>query len=92
MANYNLKNYEAAEKSALEAQKLDTKHTMPKVNHLLGILLAERRDFTGAAEQMRSYLKFAPAAQDAGDVRGQLAELEKGQRRRIAQPAAPPQQ
>ena len=77
VANYNLKNYEAAEKSALEAQKLDTKHNIPKVNQLLGILLAEKRDFNGAAEQMRNYLKFAPGAQDAAMVRGQLAEIEK---------------
>jgi tetratricopeptide (TPR) repeat protein len=77
VANYNLKNYEAAEKSAREAQKLDPKHSNPRVDHLLGLVLAERHDFTGAAEQMRNYLKFAPGAQDAAAVRNQLSELEK---------------
>jgi superkiller protein 3 len=42
VANYNLKNYEAAEKSAMEAERLDTRHQMPKVS-LLGILLAGSR-------------------------------------------------
>jgi tetratricopeptide (TPR) repeat protein len=77
VANYNLRKLDAAEKSAREAQKLDTQHRIPKVTHLLGIILAEKRDFTGAAEQMRSYLQFAPGAQDADTVRSQLAELEK---------------
>ena len=64
MANYNLRNLEAAEKSAREAQKLDTQHRIPKIDHLLGVILAQRRDYTGAAVQMKSYLKFAPGATD----------------------------
>ena len=77
VANYNMKKYDAAEKSAREAQKLDTQHRIPKVEHLLGLLLVEKHDYNAAAEQMRSYLRFAPGAQDAAQVRNQLAELEK---------------
>lgn len=77
VANFNLGNTEAAEKSAREAQKLDTAHRYPKVEHLLGIILADRREYGAAAEQMRNYLKFAPGAQDAATVRTQLTELEK---------------
>jgi len=77
VANFNLKNFDAAESSARQAEKLDGQHRFPKINHLLGILLAEKRDFTGAAEQMRSYLKFAPAAQDAATARSQLTEIER---------------
>lgn len=77
VANYNLRKIDAAEKSAREAQKLDTQHRIPKVDHLLGIILAEKQDYSGAAEQMRSYLKFAPGAQDADKVKTQLTELEK---------------
>jgi tetratricopeptide (TPR) repeat protein len=83
VANYNLKNIDAAEKSAREAEKLDTQHQFPKVSHLLGIILAQRRDFSGAAEQLRSYLKLAPGASDAATVRSQLTEIEK-----LAGPAA----
>ena len=77
VANYNLRNMDAAEKSARAAEKLDTEHRYPQVSHLLGIILAQHQDFTGAAGEMRNYLKFAPGAQDAATVRGQLDQLEK---------------
>jgi len=77
VANYNLRNMEAAEKSARDAEKLDTEHRYPQVSHLLGVMLAQRQDYTGAAGEMRDYLKFAPGAQDAATVRGQLDQLEK---------------
>jgi tetratricopeptide (TPR) repeat protein len=85
VANYNLRNMDAAEKSALEAEKLDTEHRYPQVSHLLGVILAQRQDYTGAAGEMRNYLKYAPGAQDAATVRGQLDQLEK-----LAARSAPP--
>jgi tetratricopeptide (TPR) repeat protein len=77
VANYNLKNMEAAEKSAREAERLDTRHQFPKNTHLLGIILAQRQDFTGAAEQFKAYLKLAPEASDAATVKNQLEQVEK---------------
>ncbi len=77
VANYYLRRMDAAEKSAREAQKLDTEHRYPKINHVLGVILAEKRDYPAAVEQMRSYLKFSPDAQDAETVKKQLVELEK---------------
>jgi tetratricopeptide (TPR) repeat protein len=77
VANYKLHDMDAAEKSAREAEKLDTEHRYPQVSHLLGVILAQRQDYTGAAGEMRNYLKFAPGAQDAATVRGQLDQLEK---------------
>jgi tetratricopeptide (TPR) repeat protein len=77
VANYNLKKIDAAESSAREAVKLDTMHRLPKAQHLLGMILAEKRDYTGAAENLRGYLKFAPGAQDASTVQQQLGEIEK---------------
>jgi tetratricopeptide (TPR) repeat protein len=77
VANYNLHKPDAAEESVRRAQKLDTRHQIPQLSHLLGVILADRQDFTAAAEQMRDYLKFAPEAQDASTVRTQLEQLEK---------------
>jgi len=77
VANYNLHHEDVAEQSARRAQKLDTQHRMPQVSHLLGVILADRRDYTGAAAQMREYLKFAPDASDAPAVRSQLETLER---------------
>jgi tetratricopeptide (TPR) repeat protein len=77
VANYNLKNMEAAEKSAAQAEKLDTQHLLPQVNQLLGMLMAQRKDYTGAAAQFRNYLKVAPDGPQAATVRTQLVEVEK---------------
>jgi tetratricopeptide (TPR) repeat protein len=77
VANYNLHNMEAAEKSALAAERLDTRHAIPKVSHLLGLILAYKKDYAGAAERFKAYLEYAPEAKDAAKVRSQLAEVEK---------------
>ncbi len=77
VANYYLKNNDAAEKSARQAERLDTRHQFPQTAHLLGVLLAQRQDFNGAAEQLQTYLKLAPTASDASDVRKQLEQIEK---------------
>jgi tetratricopeptide (TPR) repeat protein len=83
VANLNLamagdaKRLEEAEKSAREALKLDPNHRMPGIHHVLGVILANKRDFTGAAEQLKSYLQYAPSAQDGDQVRRTLVEVEK---------------
>ena len=77
VANYNLQRIDAAEKSALEAERLDTRHQYPKNSHLLGMILAQKKDYAGAAERLKTYLKFAPAGEDTAKVRSQLAEVEK---------------
>ncbi len=87
VANYNLHKADAAEESVRRAQRLDTRHQIPQVSHLLGVILADRKDFSGAAEQMRDYLKFAPQAKDAPTVRSQIEELDK-----LAAAAPPPAQ
>ena len=75
-ANYYMKNMDKAEKSAREADRLDTRHEIPKNLRLLGILLAQRQEYTGAAEKFRAYLQLAPNADDAETVRKQLAQVE----------------
>jgi len=77
VANYNMQKFDAAEKSALEAERLDTRHQYPKNSHLLGLILAMKKDYTGASERLKAYLKFAPAADDSAKVKQQLAEVEK---------------
>jgi tetratricopeptide (TPR) repeat protein len=77
VANYNLQQFDAAEKSALEAERLDTRHKYPKNSHLLGLILAMKKDYSGAAERLKAYIKFAPSADDAAKVKQQLADVEK---------------
>ncbi len=77
LANLQLNNLDAAEKSMREAVKLDTRHENPRGNYILGIILAQKRDYPAAADCLRAYLKDVPQANDADKVRQQLAELDK---------------
>jgi TolA-binding protein len=77
LANYNLKNVEAAEKSAREAERLDTRRQFPQNAQLLGVILAQRQDYVGATEQFKNYLKAVPDGPNAERVRTQLTQLEK---------------
>lgn len=77
VANYNLQKLDVAEKSAREGIKQDDLHRLPKLHHILGVILAQKSEYSDAADSMRSYLKFAPNARDANAVQGQLAEIDK---------------
>ena len=77
VANYNLQNFDEAEKSAREAVKLDGQHRWPKAQHLLGILLAGKGENQAAIENMRGYLKFNPNGSDKSVVEKQIAEIEE---------------
>lgn len=77
VANYNLKNYDAAEKSARSGLKVDTDHVRPQMNQLLGVLLAGREDYAGAAESLKNYLHVAPNGPEADTVKKQLAIVEQ---------------
>jgi len=76
-ANFNLKKFDAAEKSAREAIKMDPRHRNPRAEYILGLILAEKHEYTGAADQLKTYLKFAPNAPDLDTVKDQLGQLEK---------------
>ncbi len=76
VANYNLMQTEAAEKSASEAVRLDAAARYPLSRQLLGLILASRGDYAQAAVQMRAYLELAPQAPDAEKTRAQVAQCE----------------
>ncbi len=77
MSNYYLKNLDVAEKSAREGLNHDAEHHFPKMNEVLGAVLAQKQDYAGAAEQLRQYLRHSPDGSDAETARKQLADLEK---------------
>jgi tetratricopeptide (TPR) repeat protein len=77
VAEYQLGNLEAAEKAAREAQKLDPQHLNPKASYLLATVLVERRDYSAAVEEYKSYLKLAPNAPDSAQVQAKVDELSK---------------
>ncbi len=77
IANYNLSKLDAAEKSAREELTHDNQHQFPKANLLLGVILAQKQSYSEAAQNLRDYLHYAPKAEDADQVKKQLAEVEK---------------
>jgi tetratricopeptide (TPR) repeat protein len=77
VANLNLGNREAAEKSAKEALRLDPNHKIPKISHLLGVIMAQKQDYPSALEHFKGYLMAAPNAADAEQIRKQVTEMEK---------------
>ena len=74
---YNTHNLLAAEKSAREALRIDSERKFPDMMRILGLILAQRGDFPGAAEQFRAYLKAVPSAPGAEAIRLKLADAEK---------------
>jgi hypothetical protein len=56
---------------------------MPRIDQLLGVILAQKNDIKGAKESFANYLKKDPSSPEAQQVRVQLARLD------AAPPAAP---
>ena len=77
VANYNLHNMEEAEKSALEAERLDTRHQYPRVNYLLGLVAIQRKEYGAASQRFKTYLKLDPKAEDAATVKSQIDAIDK---------------
>ncbi len=77
VAKFNLRNLDGAEKSAREAVKMDKAHAFPGANHILGLILATKGEFTAAAGFLKTYLQLAPTAPDAALAKSRLAETER---------------
>lgn len=77
LSQFQLRDFEAAEKSAGEGLKVDTDHRVPKLEYLMAVLLAQKKDYAEAAEHVRSYLHIAANPPDAANVTKWLADLDK---------------
>jgi len=76
-ANFNLNRFLDAEKSGLKAERLDVRPRYPRLHLLLAQIFARKNDFSTAIAETKIYLEMLPHAQDAVQVREQLARLEK---------------
>ncbi len=76
VAHYYLGEFDAAEKSAREAVRLDPQARNPRAGYVLGMTLSRKGDREGAAAELRQYLKAVPMAPDAETVRAYLAAIE----------------
>lgn len=88
VANLELQHLDVAEKSAREAIRLDPLKKNARAYYVLGLILAQERQFTASAESLRTFLEADPQAKDADFVRKQLTQVEEAGKDR----PAPPQQ
>jgi len=77
LSNLNLGDAKAAEASARQAVKIDTKHLYPQAEFILGAILADTGNLKEAAEHFRTYLQLAPDAPNAAAVKNELARVEQ---------------
>jgi tetratricopeptide (TPR) repeat protein len=77
VANYNLKNFEDAEKSALQGVRMDEGHQIPKLQYLLGMILLQKQSYQAASEHMQLFLSLAKQPDDVELAKKGLAEIEK---------------
>jgi tetratricopeptide (TPR) repeat protein len=75
VANTQLHNWDAAEKSAREAAKLKGPRSMPKALYVLGVVLANKGDFPASVQSLNSYLETDPLAADKERAQKLLAQI-----------------
>lgn len=75
-ANYYLGHIAAAEQSARRFQSLDTNHRRPDVSLLLADILEAKKDYTGAAQELRLYLTLVPSSPHTSEITADLHRLE----------------
>lgn len=74
-ANYNLHNLPRAESSAERGLRLDTAHRVPQLEYLYALILGTKKDYSLAAEHMRSFLRLS--RHSSKDAEQRLTEFER---------------
>jgi predicted Zn-dependent protease len=77
LANYNLKNRDAAEKSVRELIKVDPKHRYPEAESMLAQLSLDKGNYVEAAQHLKAYLALAPNAKNADQIKQALSKIEE---------------
>jgi len=89
VANFQLRKWDAAEKTARESADLKGTMASPKSLYLLGMILANKGNFSASAESFRSYLKTDPLAADRDKAQRMLSQMEHQLQAKQQAPAAP---
>ena len=77
VAYYNLSNPDKAFENARQAVELDTRHTIPLAEKLLGLIYSDRGDYKAAAEQYRNCIEHMGDAPGVDPVRKLHAQAEE---------------
>jgi tetratricopeptide (TPR) repeat protein len=76
VANMKLGKTDAAQASVTKAIAVDPQHTEPNAEQLLAVILANKQDYAGALEHLRTAIKYMPPGPNADLVKKQIAQLE----------------
>jgi tetratricopeptide (TPR) repeat protein len=76
-ANFRLNRIAEAEKSGLQAERLDLWPHYPQLRLLLAKIFASESKYANAIDQLQMYLTIVPQGRSADRAREQLAQLEK---------------
>jgi tetratricopeptide (TPR) repeat protein len=76
VANLQVNNLDAAQASAAHGLQVDTEGRYPKLEYVLGLVLAQKRQYHEAIPHIRNFLKAAPNSPDAANAQRQLKKLE----------------
>jgi tetratricopeptide (TPR) repeat protein len=77
VANYYLKNFDQAEASALQGIRVDDAHQIPKLQYLLGMILAQKQSYQEASEHIQQYLSMTTDPAEIALAKKSLAEIKK---------------
>jgi tetratricopeptide (TPR) repeat protein len=77
VGNYYLKNFDDAERSALQGVRVDGAHQIPRLQYLLAMILVQKQNYQAAAEHMQLYLSLAKEPGDVELGKKGVAEIEK---------------
>ncbi len=77
VGNLQNEHIDVAEKNAREAIRMDPAKKNMRARYVLGLALAQKQEFTVAAEALKIFLDASPDAKDAETVRKQLAQVEE---------------
>jgi TolA-binding protein len=77
VGNLQNEHIDIAEKNAREAIRMDPAKKNMRSRYVLGLALAQKQDFTAAAEALKMFLDASPDAKEAETVRKQLAQVEE---------------
>jgi tetratricopeptide (TPR) repeat protein len=76
-ANYQLGNFDAAEKNTRQGIRVDDAHQAPKLQYLLGMILARKGEYQEASEQIQQYLNVTKNPAEIEEAKKLLAEIDR---------------
>ncbi len=77
LGNFNTQKKDMAEANANKALAMDPLHTQPNIEQLIAVILADRGDYAGALQHLRSCLTYLPSGPNTEIVKKQIAQLEQ---------------